>query len=144
VRTWADSSFLVSLYVDDDHAEIAKAYLSKNPYPIVLTSFAKSEAQHALRMCAFRGDISEDELVRVLLTFERDQEEGFYEPARVDPEALFPKTAQLSHQYALSHGVRYLDMLHIASALLARSRRFLTFDKRQGKLAKSIGLEIKL
>jgi len=143
VVTYADSSFLISLYIDDNQSEAARSYLAKNPHPITLTLFSKSEAQHALRMSAFRGDISEVEMTRYLLVFERDRDEGIYESVHVDGEALFQKTAQLSHRYALSLGVRYPDMLHVASALLVKARRFLTFDSRQGKLAKSAGLEVR-
>ena len=39
--------------------------------------------------------------------------------------------------------MRYLDMLHIAAALLVGATRFLTFDARQGKLAKAVGLQVK-
>ena len=141
--TWADSSFVVSLYVDDSHTKKAMAYLAANPYAIVLTAFSKTEAQHALRMCAFRGDISERQLIQALMTFERDQDEGFYEPFELEGDSLFQKTAQLSHRHALSPGTRYLDILHVASALLVKSKRFLTFDARQGRLAGSAGLEVK-
>ena len=71
---YADSSFLVALYADDLHADPAKGYLQKNPNPIVLTSFSKGETQHALRMAAFRGDISEAEMTQYLLLFEQDQD----------------------------------------------------------------------
>ena len=140
---YADSSFLVALYMDDRHADPANDYLRKNPNPIVLTSFSKGETQHAVRMCAFRGDISEAEMTQGLLLFEQDQDEGLYEPFRLDAEELFKKAAQLSQRYARVSGVRYLDMLHVASALLAKSRHFLTFDQRQRKLAKRVGLEAK-
>ena len=140
---YADSSFLVSLYANDDQSEIAGSYLTQNPYPLTLTSFSKSEAQHALRMRGFRGVISEEEMVRCLLLFERDQDEGIYEFVPMDGEALFQKATQLSHRHALAQGVRYLDLLHVASALLVKSRRFLAFDVRQGKLAKSVGLEVR-
>ncbi len=119
------------------------AYLAKNPYALALTAFSRTEAQHALRMCAFRGDISERHLTQALMTFERDQDEGFYESFELDGESLFQMTAQLSHRHALSHGTRYLDMMHVASALLVKGRRFLTFDERQGRLAGSTGLEVK-
>lgn len=141
--TYADSSFLVSIYVDDEHTKLAQTYLSKNPRPLYLTPFSKSETQHALRLLAFRKIISPEVATRCLLTFDEDQEEGLYGMARIEGGDLFQKAAQLSHRHALELGVRYLDMLHVASALLAKGTCFLTFDARQRKLAKVVGLEVK-
>ena len=139
---YADSSFLVSIYVDDAHTGIARAWFEKNPHPLALTPFSKSEAEHALRLLAFRRVIPEEVMTRCLLTFEQDREDGLYEPLPVEAGTLFQKAAQLSRRHTLILGVRYLDMLHVASALLAKSSRFLTFDQRQSALAKAVGLEV--
>jgi predicted nucleic acid-binding protein len=52
--------------------------------------------------------------------------------------------SQLSNRHALEIGVRYLDMLHVASAVLLKADRFLTFDLRQRRLAKAVGLDVKM
>jgi predicted nucleic acid-binding protein len=109
-----------------------------------VTPFSKSEAQHAFRLLAFRRDVTETILARYLLTLERDQEEGFLEMAPLDFGSVIHKTSQLSHRHATEFGVRYLDLLHIASALVLGAKRFLTFDLRQRKLAKATGLDIKI
>jgi predicted nucleic acid-binding protein len=141
---YADSSFLVAVYVEGSNTLHARSYLAKNPQPICITSFSKSEVQHALRMLAFQKHIDLAGMTRALLQFERDEIEGFYEISPVDPEDLFLKTSQLSNRHAVESGVRYLDMLHIASAVLVKAKRFLTFDLRQRKLAQIIGMEIKV
>ena len=82
-------------------------------------------------------------MTRALLQFEHDEAEGFIYHAAIDDHALFEKAGQLSNRHALEIGVRYLDTLHIASALLMNAKRFLTFDVRQAKLAKAVGLEVK-
>jgi predicted nucleic acid-binding protein len=69
--------------------------------------------------------------------------EGFYEMATIGSDDLFGKASQLSRRYALTHGVRFLDLLHIASALVVKSRQFLTFDARQGRLARAAGLDVR-
>ncbi len=140
---YADSSFLVAVYVQGKSEKDARSYFVKNPQPICLTRFSKSEIQHAIRMLAFQKHIALSEMTQALLQLERDEAEGFYEMQYVEAEDLYIKTSQLSHRHALESGVRYLDMLHIASALLVNARRFLTFDVRQGKLAKAVGLEVK-
>ncbi len=140
---YADSSFLVAVYVEDGNTKAARGYFATNPQPICLTSFSKSEAQHAIRMLAFQKYVTLADMTRALLRFERDEAEGFYEMLSLESQDLYLKTSQLSHRHALESGVRYLDMLHIASGLLVNASHFLTFDARQGKLARAVGLEVK-
>ncbi len=140
---YADSSFLVSLFVEDANSRSAKNYLVRNPEPISFTSFSKSEAQHAIRTLVFQRDIDLAEMTRALMQFEGDEAEGFLLSIMLDTDAMFLKANQLSHRHALEVGVRYLDVLHVASALLANATLFLTFDARQAKLAQAVGLRVK-
>jgi predicted nucleic acid-binding protein len=144
VVTYADTSFLISMYTDDENTSTAHRFLQKSATPILLTSFSRSETQHALRLVAFRGQISQAAMAQHLLTFARDEQEGFFELNSVDFDSVISKTSQLSNRHALERGVRYMDTLHVASALLANAKRFLTFDLRQRKLAKALGLDVKI
>lgn len=141
--TYADSSFLVSLYIQDAHTETARKYLERAQSYLLLTDFSKSEAEHAIRTLAFRKLITIGEMTQGLIHLERGHAEGGYELRICESNELFRKASQLSNRHALQYGVRYLDMLHVAAALLANAKRFLTFDSRQGKLAKAVGLEVK-
>jgi len=49
----------------------------------------------------------------------------------------------LSADHAERIGSRSADTLHVAAAMLAGARRFLSFDKRQRELAKAAGLQVK-
>ena len=140
---YADSSFLVSLFVTDANSAAAKNYLLRNPEPVSFTTFSKSEAQHAIRTLVFQKDIDFGEMTRALLQFEHDEVDGFLHPATLEYGVVFEKANQLSHRDAFEIGVRYLDILHVASALLLKAQRFLTFDARQAKLAKAVGLTVK-
>ena len=141
--TYADSSFLVSLCVQDSHTQNARRFLAANSNAVILTAFSKSETQHAVRTLAFRKLITIGEMTQGLMHFERAQAEGVYELRLSEPGELFQTASRLSSRYALEFGVRYLDMLHIASALLANAKRFLTFDASQTKLARAVGLKVK-
>jgi predicted nucleic acid-binding protein len=140
---YADSSFLVSLLVKDRNSDPAKSYLALNPETVSFTSFSKSETQHAIRTMAFQRNITFEEMSRALLQFEHDETEGFFTFVKIDNDLLFAKADQLSNRHALEIGVRYLDTLHVASALLTKASRLLTFDVRQRKLAKAVGLDVK-
>ena len=58
------------------------------------------------------------------------------------PENAFELCANLARRYGPKLGIRTLDSLHVACALELRAERFWTFDERQGKLAKTVGLKI--
>ena len=49
--------------------------------------------------------------------------------------------ADLGFRYGPKLGVRTLDTLHVACALKLRAEQFWTFDSRQTKLAKAVGLD---
>jgi predicted nucleic acid-binding protein len=144
VVTYADSSFLVSSYVQDSHTESAKKFLALNAIPLILTSFSKTETQHAIRMLAFRKLITIGEMTQGLMHLDLAQDDGVYELRLIEPGELFQKASQLSHRHALEYGVRFLDMLHVASAQIANAKRFLTFDLRQRKFAAALGLDVKI
>jgi predicted nucleic acid-binding protein len=141
--TYADSSFLVSLYVTDSNSGVAEIISRKNPGPITLTVFSKYETEHAIRLLAYRKAIPHEVMARALLNFDRDQHEGNFRLHPIGADDLFKEAGQLSRRYALEIGVRYLDMLHVASALLVNAKRFLSFDSRQAKLAKALSLDIR-
>ena len=56
------------------------------------------------------------------------------------PEGAFELCADLARRYGPKFGMRTLDTLHVACALELKAERFWTFDERQAKLAKAVGL----
>jgi len=57
------------------------------------------------------------------------------------PEDAFELCADLARRYAPKFGMRTFDTLHVACALELKAERFWTFDERQAKLAKAVGLK---
>lgn len=58
------------------------------------------------------------------------------------PEQAFDHCADLARRYGAKFGMRPLDSLHVACALELKAERFWTFDERQAKLAKAMGLKV--
>ncbi len=84
--------------------------------------------------------ISADEAQKVHRVLQRDRESAYW--IEVDLTAgVFERCIQLTQQYATRVGLRTLDTLHIASALELGAERFWTFDERQAKLARAVGLK---
>ena len=84
--------------------------------------------------------ISAAETQTVYRNFEHDRQSRFW--VEVDlPEMAFERCIQLAQQYAGRIALGTLDTLHIASALELGAERFWTFDVRQAKLARAVGLK---
>jgi predicted nucleic acid-binding protein len=71
---------------------------------------------------------------------EDDQSGGVWFGVDV-PEKAFDLCAVLARRHGAKFGVRTLDSLHVACALELKAERFWSFDERQLKLAKAVGLK---
>ncbi|MFY9926329.1 MAG: type II toxin-antitoxin system VapC family toxin [Opitutaceae bacterium] len=139
--TYADTSFLVSLYVQDAHSERAAAVAAKL-MPIFFTPLVEHELRNAIRLCVFRCQITSGQREKSLYEVERDAAEGFLYPVPLDWPKAFKHTEVLGRSFTESIGARGMDILHVGSALALRAKLFATFDDRQASLAKSAGLEL--
>jgi len=57
------------------------------------------------------------------------------------PENAFTVCVTLALKHGATLGMRTLDSLHVACALELKADRFWTYDERQAKLAKALGLK---
>ena len=139
MTTYADSSFLVSLYLVDRHSHEAWGRILQRP-SILLTPFHHAEFTHAIYHHVFRGKITELEAKRTLKNFELDSSTGSWSKVTM-PESAFEACAALAQRHVAALGNRTLDSLHVACALELRAERFWTFDERQARLAEAVGLD---
>ena len=139
--TYADTSFLVSLYVKDAHSERAAALAAKL-MPVFFTPLVEHELRNAIRLCVFRRQITSGQREKSLYEVERDAYEGFLYPVPLDWPKTFKHAEVLGRSFTESIGARGMDILHVGSALALKARQFATFDDRQASLAKSAGLEL--
>jgi predicted nucleic acid-binding protein len=136
---YADSSFLVSLYVQGHHSAAADALLRQQPH-IYVTPVILAEWAHALAGQVFRKQMSSSEAQRIEAAFENDRKSGLWLGTAM-PDQAFELCADLARRYGPKLGVRTLDSLHVACALELKAKRFWTFDERQAKLARAEGLK---
>ena len=140
MSVYADTSFLVSLYIEDRHSGEAQRRITSKPL-LLVTPLHRAEWVHAVEQHIFRGHISPHEAREVYEDFEEDESAGLW--ARVDlPPGAFERCAELARRYAARFGNRTLDSLHVASAIELKMDTFWTFDDRQRKLATAEGLTI--
>ncbi len=138
MKVYADTSFLLPLYISDSHTLKSKNRMAAKPF-IFLTSFQVAEMAHAIFQQAFRKSISVWEAQCAYSDFERDCESGLWVLVN-QPDRTFQTCAAIGRRQVAKIGVRTLDSLHVAAALELKADRFWTFDERQARLAEAEGL----
>jgi predicted nucleic acid-binding protein len=105
-----------------------------------LTPLHRAEWTHAVARAVFRGAISARESRQFYSQFTADRQHDQWMEVAM-PEMSFETCVRLAQQYGPRLGLGTLDTLHIASALELGAERFWTFDERQAKLARAVGLK---
>lgn len=139
---YADSSFLVSTYLPDDHSESADRTLAKLSQPLIFTSLQRHEVRNAVRLSVFRKEISRGECVALLAQIDRDVRDGILLHTQIDWRNAYREVERLGAVHTEKMGLRAADLLHVALAVLVAAERFLTFDARQRKVAAAEGLRV--
>lgn len=139
MTVYADSSFIVSAFVQCQHSASADILLRQQPL-VYLTPFILAEWAHALAGQVFRGQMSSFEAQRIDAEFTNERRSGLWLETAM-PEHAFELCTELARRHGPKLGFRTLDSLHVACALELKAERFWTFDERQAKLAKAEGLK---
>jgi len=78
-----------------------------------------------------------------IAAFEQDIATGSWQRPAYTAATVEQKANELSASHSAVLGCRTLDIIHVAAALVLGAKEFVTFDGRQGALAKQIGLTVK-
>ena len=73
---------------------------------------------------------------------EADVAAGLWELPIYDLADVYSQAESVSRRHTATLGVRSLDILHVASALVLGASAFVTHDDRQARLAKAVGLRV--
>ena len=138
-----DSAIIVKLYVQEatspDAIRLAGAYVA----PYALTQWQALEVKNAIRLKAFRAEITEAEMNRSIAAFEQDMATGRWQRPAYAAATIELKAEELSAGHSATLGCRTLDIIHVAAALVLEAKEFVTFDTRQAALAKQAGFTVK-
>jgi predicted nucleic acid-binding protein len=138
--TCADTSFLFSLYGNDAHTPRAVAWMKSQRGALTLTSLSEFELGNALRFAEFWKGIAPGEAALFWAQFEADRASGRLQIHVCNLADVVDEAKRLSATYTLTGGHRAFDILHVATALVAKAQQLLTFDGNQKKLAEAEGL----
>jgi predicted nucleic acid-binding protein len=136
---YLDTSFIVSLYLNDDRSREARSRIVSAP-ALWFTPLHGAEWEHVVGQHVFRGELSLSEAQRMSAKLEEHRAAGRWLSVPV-PEDALEVCSQLAREYGPKLWMRTLDTLHVACALELKAERFWTFDERQAKLAKVAGIK---
>jgi len=143
VGFYADSSFLVSLYRRDEHQNAASDFMAGMRPTLAFSPLNRIELRNALRNAESMRQISEQDSRAAFRQIEIDTSEGILFHLSVEWTNVFRRADELSEKHRARQWQRTIDLLHVAIALESGATSFLTFDKRQRRLAQAAGLKVK-
>jgi predicted nucleic acid-binding protein len=139
---YIDTSAIIKLYFKEEYSLETSNWVRKNSIAIPLTSFHELEFFNTINLKQFRKELTKEECESIMARFKKHEEQGIFSRPQLDWTDVFQNAYDLSQKFTKSTGARSLDILHIASALLIKAGKFLTFDDKQAKLASLAGLKI--
>ncbi len=141
---YADTGFLCSLYAPDSLSRRATARMKRQALPLPFTWMHQLEFRNALRLRVFRGDITGSQRDASLSALLADLATGVLKTSAPPLAELMTEAERLSALHSEKIGTRSLDILHVSAALVLGLAQFITFDKRQARLARAAGLQVPL
>jgi len=140
---YADSSFLVALYLQRERSPAAAAFMQSHGLALPFTPWHRLEVRNAIRLAVFQGLIDSRQARTQLRQLDADlHEETLIVHAPVDWVTVLRRAEQLGAAHHEMIGCRSSDLFHIAAALEMEAELFLTYDARQKKMAQAAGLKV--
>lgn len=139
MTAYPDTSFLISLYTPDSNSGQAVAAMSRSQIDFLLSPFIEVELTNGILLRAFRREIEPGQAKAALAAFGQDVTSGVFRMTPL-PAAIYDRAQRLARTHTATLGVRTLDVLHVASALVLGAETLYTFDVRQRKLATAVEL----
>ena len=130
----------MSVYLRDVHTPDALRRMRARRQ-IWLTPFHSVEIAHGIAQKVFRRDLSPGVADKIYKQLANDCDSGLWLLADL-PAFIFETATELARKHVATLGTRTLDTIHVASALELKAAQFWTFDDRQAKLAKAVGLKV--
>jgi predicted nucleic acid-binding protein len=143
MNAYFDTAIIIKLYVQEATSPDAVRLVSDSPAPYLLMPWQDIEVRTAIRLKAFRKEITAAEMQASLDAFEEDLRSRRWKGRPYKERRVFELARELSACHAATLGCRTLDLIHVATALAAGVKTFVTFDERQRAVAKLEGLTVK-
>lgn len=138
-RVYVDPSALLKLYLHEPESAAMSRWRARARGALTVSRHGRLELVNGLCLAAFRGYLTAEALRDALASLDEDFAEGRYREADMVWRATLERAVEISREYTSDLGCRSLDVLHVATSLVLGFRQFLTFDRRQQRLARAVG-----
>jgi predicted nucleic acid-binding protein len=144
VQAYADSSFIVSLYLPEpERTDRAIAYMDRHREALPFTPQHRLEVRNAIRLLVWSKRISTTDRTRAFREIEEDLDtELFLIHSSIDYTETCRRAEKIGATHNENIGCRSSDLFHVAVALQLGFKQFLTFDHKQLEIARAIGLKV--
>jgi predicted nucleic acid-binding protein len=142
MKSYADTSFLVSLYSSDVNSARADLWRQANPVPLAFTPLHALEFRNALWQSVFKKARNPNDVREVLQEIETDITAELLVKPTGDFDEVWKLARDLADAHTMALGARSLDILHVAAAQWLQVEELVTFDHRQSALVLRIGLKV--
>jgi predicted nucleic acid-binding protein len=138
---YLDTSALLKLYIREPGSEAVHSRVVSQDLPLAIWEIQEAELINTLRLKAFWKEITPEQADEQIYLFQDRWKRGFYHFPEIHRSDLMETYRRLSAETPRL-GCRTMDILHVACAVEIGASAFLTFDKRQGELARFAGLDV--
>ncbi len=129
------------MFVKEPRSEEAIERLTDLKANLHVGWFSAFEFRNTIRALRFREVLRDEQVAAVLDSFDWWRNEGLLGVAQVSTARLAARAENLSRATTPQMGARGMDLLHIAFAIESSATVFLTYDERQARVARSVGLQ---
>lgn len=144
MNAYADSSFLVALYLPQQRSGKAIAWLQHYGRALPFTPWHRLEVRNAIRLAVFQRVITSHQAKTQLRQLDADlKEETIVVHQAIDWTDVLREAERLGAAHNEVIGCRSADLFHAAAALQLGYEQFVTFDEKQKAIAKVAGLAVK-
>jgi predicted nucleic acid-binding protein len=152
MNPYVDANALVRHYLDVDRREqLIPALMlpgSSTPVSVPITELIRMEVGNAIERMVFEtrnggtARVTPEMAMVAHSDFDADLSGGrFLHRVPLTLADIETEFDTLMRRYTSTHGFRTYDVIHVASALKLRCKRFLSFDGKANALAKLVGLK---
>jgi predicted nucleic acid-binding protein len=141
ISCYLDTSFLIKLYVLEDHSAEAARSLQASGARRIINRLTDLEVATTLRRKSLDGPLTASEAQLAVGKFRTHRSMELYDRMPIG-EAVFALAEDLVERHGDFVRMRSLDLLHVATALHHGIDGFATYDKQLRILVERVGLEL--
>ena len=142
MTAYFDTSVITKWYLPEPDSAQALRVRARFAPPAVLTHLHRIELVTAWHLKVFRQEISLEIVEQAWGHVQADIGAGLWLLPTYDLVDVYAQAESLSRQHTATLGVRSLDILHVAAAIVLKASAFVTHHDRQARLAKAAGLRV--